>query len=56
MKFIIGIVIGIMIVSYYPVAGEKLRSVTNTVASEVESVTAPTPMKKLEDLASEYAK
>lgn len=56
MKFLIGIMLGVLIISYFPDAGEAVRSATNSVASEVESATASSPLDKLEDLRNEYTK
>lgn len=56
MKFVIGIVVGVLVISYFPDAGDKVREVTNMAASEVEAATAPTPMKKLEEMVDEYRK
>ena len=40
MKIIIGIIIGGLIVAYYPTLGHEVRRITNTAAKEVESATA----------------
>jgi len=39
MRIILGIVVGALIVAYYPTAGDRVREITNTAASEVESAT-----------------
>ena len=53
-KLAIGIVIGALVVAYYPKAGTEVRKLTNTAAAEVESATRDEA--KLEQLYKETLK
>ena len=50
MKFVIGLIVGALVVAYYPNIGYELRSVTNNIAGKVEGATAPTPTEQIEGM------
>lgn len=39
-KFVIGFVVGALVVAYYPTVGYEVRKLTNTAAAEVEAATS----------------
>jgi len=50
MNFIIGFVLGALVVAFYPDAGRELRAGANSLASTIESGTEPDWVEKIDDL------
>jgi len=40
MKFIIGLIVGALVVAYYPTVGYEVRKITNTAANGVADATS----------------
>jgi len=48
-RILIGMVLGGLIVAYYPTAGRDVRAVTNDLATELKKATEPTLLERLEE-------
>ena len=56
-RLAIGMVIGGLIVAYFPTVGSEVRAVTNSTAREIQSATEPTLIERLEkDVIDELRK
>lgn len=53
MRFLIGLAIGALIISYWPTAGENIRAVTHSAAQDVSEHTQPTMAQQLEEALGE---